>query len=503
MELFRHQKEGVEFLKSKGKAILADEMGLGKSVQAIMAAHETAKGVLVVCQASTKINWKREILKALPGETVRIMDTKSEDDPCPRWHVINYDILEKKMAFLEGMIEEGKIDTMILDESQSIKGKSLRAACIVGGTFTPKGKAKMKIPGIASKVGRVYCLTGTPIMNRPIELFNQLRAIGHPLASNRSAFAKRYCGAFTMVQVLNLATGRKFMTDQTKAYSYYGDRTKFRHCMRFLNEQGATNLTELRDKIKESVLRRKKKEVMDLPEKIVSTVECEMTDEWRKAYESAWDAYIDGVKKHVEDDEKIENIISARQLVEIQKLKQVASLSKVEKIVEDVHRAAESEAKVIIFSQYTETIRTICARLANEGIRNVSLTGSDDMDARQVAIDGFQSDPKIQAFVANIKAGGVGITLTAASIVMFADMEWSPEIHHQAEDRAHRIGQEGTVNVYYYVAEDTIDRHIIEVLEEKKSEIEEVIDGTKKRSKSASVQAEVARRMAERHVDRA
>lgn len=508
MELFKHQKTGIDFLKEKKRAILADEMGLGKTLQAIMAAHETSGGALVVCQASTKINWKREIERALSSEKAEIMST-TEELKRPRdthWFIVNYDILEKKMKTIELLIDAGAIDTLILDEAQSIKGKSLRAACVVGGTFSSKGAGKIKMQGIAGKMRQVYCLTGTPIMNRPIELFNQLKAIGHSLSSNRAEFAKRYCGAFTMVQVMNIETGKKFMTDQNKAYQYYGDRTKWKHTMRFLNEQGATNLDELRKKVGDAILRRKKKDVLDLPDKIVSMVECEMREDWRKSYDTAWQAYLDFLNGSMIMDEegkkKMENILSARSLVEIQKLKQIASLSKVEKIVEDVKRAVESEQKVIIFSQYTETIRMICAQLADAGISQAALTGADDMDTRQRNIDAFQNDANTKAFVANIKAGGVGITLTAASIVMFADMDWSPEIHAQAEDRAHRIGQEGTVNVNYYVSEGTIDEDIVAILAEKKSEISQVIDGVKKTAKTGSLMDAFARRIADRSIHR-
>ena len=105
------------------------------------------------------------------------------------------------------------------------------------------------------------------------------------------------------------------------------------------------------------------------------------------------------------------------------------------------------------------------------------------MDERQESIDKFQNDDKTKVFVANIKAGGVGITLTKASIVIFADMEWSPETHNQAMDRAHRIGQTGTVNVYYYIAKGTIEEDIMEVLESKKEIMDQILEGKKKKDK--------------------
>ena len=152
----------------------------------------------------------------------------------------------------------------------------------------------------------------------------------------------------------------------------------------------------------------------------------------------------------------------------MQKLKQVCSMAKVETIIEDIQEAVDSGEKVIVFSQYTKTIDEIVKGMEKNKIGVVKLTGSSKMDERQESIDKFQNDDKTKVFVANIKAGGVGITLTKASIVIFADMEWSPETHNQAMDRAHRIGQTGTVNVYYYIAKGTIEEDIMEVLESKK-----------------------------------
>ena len=126
---------------------------------------------------------------------------------------------------------------------------------------------------------------------------------------------------------------------------------------------------------------------------------------------------------------------------------------------------------MIVFSQYTETVRALTVALKDRKVDVVNLTGENSQDERQWAVDRFQNDPDTIAFVANMKAGGVGLTLTAASIVMFADMDWSPETHRQAEDRAHRIGQTGTVNVYYYIAEETIEEDIIDILTQKQETI--------------------------------
>jgi len=162
----------------------------------------------------------------------------------------------------------------------------------------------------------------------------------------------------------------------------------------------------------------------------------------------------------------------------------------VKTIIEDIVSAVESEEKVIVFSQYTGTIMELKKELIEKKIGCRTLTGSDKMDARQKSIDDFENDDKIKVMILNIDAGGVGINLTAASIVMFADMDWVPGVHEQAEDRAHRIGQKGTVNVYYYVCLNTIEEDIVKLLNSKKGVVNAILEGNKRRIAKSSIGSE-------------
>ena len=467
--LFPHQAEGITFLKEKGRAILADEMGLGKTRQAIVAAIEAGDlqhAEVVVCPASLKVNWQREINAVDPAAAVRICSgTVNEESIANEWKlaqldgrrfwiVINYDILGKNAGWLTEWGESDCLGTLILDEVHYIKGQSIRA------------KAALQV---AAQAPRVYALTGTPILNRPIEFFNTLRAIGHPLTQGhppskaRKDYAVRYCNAFL------------------RRMGPY----------RFWDESGASNLDELQAFVQPWMLRRKKAEVLDLPPKIVTTLDVELSKDDRARYESAWQDYVQWVANHPELGKDLGNVLMAQQLVELQKLKQVCSLAKVPRIAADVRNAIEQGEKVIVFSQYTETIHQLAQELRKEGV--VTLTGADDQNARQRAVDAFQGTDSVKVFVANLKAGGVGLTLTAATIVMFADMDWSPEQHAQAEDRAHRIGQGGTVNVYYYVTTGTIEEDIVRILEAKKEIIKALVEGQAGRMKGVSMAEEIAR----------
>lgn len=496
MELFKHQKEGVEFLKGKNpdnndRFILADAMGLGKTKQTIVALKEKGfTGALVVSPASIQINWKREIKEECDDGVVIIKNNDEEENI--KWYVVSYDLLardEKLYNIILGMIDDGKIDTLVLDEGQYIKGESMRSKAIIGGRKKKQSGETVNYRGLINKVKTVIVLTGTPIMNRPIELFPILKAIGHPLGRNKTEFAKKYCGMFWMYRIRDLDTGRTFVTTQEKYFSYHR-HNNVEVVQRWPDMTGASNLDDLRLKLKGWMLRRKKEEVLDLPEKIISIREIKMDDEWKNKYDNAWEDYLDFREKNPIDDWNKENVIMAKHLVEIQKLKQVCSLSKIETIIEDVKDAVDSGEKVIIFSQYTETIMKIKEDLSKSNIGVVTLTGGDKIEERQRAVDMFQNYEDTKVFVANIKAGGVGINLTKASIVMFADMEWSPETHKQAEDRAHRIGTQGTVNVYYYVALDTIEETIVSLLNKKKDISDQVLEGNKKRLSRSSVGSE-------------
>ena len=266
--------------------------------------------------------------------------------------------------------------------------------------------------------------------------------------------------------------------------------------MTFLDEGGATRLPELRREIAGVFLRRTKKEVLDLPDKIVSVQVCELSPEAWREYHQAWEKYLEWVSNHPSvDEEKIENILSAQHLIELGKLKQVCSLAKLENITADVKNAVDQEQKVIIFSQYTETIKQLANQIGLE-VKCVTLTGQDDSESRQKSVDDFMNDPNTKVFIGNIKAAGVGLNLTSASIIIFADMDWSPAIHQQAEDRAHRIGQEGTVNVYYYVAKDTIEEDIVEILGQKREIIQQIMDG--KKTYTSSVETDLVKRLSAR-----
>lgn len=446
MNPFKHQIEGIKFLKEKGRAILADEMGIGKTLQAMIAAKESGGGVIVVCPASVKLNWRNEINAQYPIDRVIVINST---DPIPTgadWYVINYDILGKKRELLLAFFRDKDTRTLILDEAHYTKNRSKRA------------KAAMDLAAAAE---RVYLLTGTPIMNRPAELFNLLKAVGSPLAKNWYAYMMRYCGAWRRT----LKNGRTF-----------------------LDTSGASNLDELRMRIAPYFLRREKKDVLDLPEKIIQEIPIELSKWWRERYDHAFDEYIEFLRANPITEKSIDNVLLARHLVELQKVKQVCSRAKIEQITEDIGEIASAGEKVVVFTQYRETLAAIEQGARERKLTIQTISGETSIQDRQSAVEAFQGG-SVDVFIGNIKAAGIGITLTAANKVIFADLDWTPATHDQAEDRCHRIGQTGTVNVYYYIATDTIEEDIIEMIQKKRQIIQKILAGeTAKTSENVASQ---------------
>jgi SWI/SNF-related matrix-associated actin-dependent regulator 1 of chromatin subfamily A len=426
--LFAHQVEGVAFLLARRRSILADDMGLGKTRQSIVALrHAAPEGpYLVICPASVKLNWQREIRQVIPDAACTILDGKESGTPVGPtngWFILNYDILGKRIDWLTGVPWTG----IIFDEAHYLKNhKSQRSA----------HARRLALEGDGDPV--VHALTGTPLTNRPRDLFPLLQLVRHPLGRSFLSFAKRYCAA---------------------SQSDYGWVT-----------DGASNLEELALQLHGIMIRRRKDEVLDLPPKLRSWLGVEVEDgtanaEMREVMESLLLAR-SGVAN--QDSSRI------RLLAKLTKAREKLAAAKAKATTELLEGIIEQGGKAIVFSCYDRPVKALAKHF--EG-RCVLLTGATPASKRQELVDRFQNDDTVSVFVANIVAGGVGLNLTAARHVVFNDLDWVPTNHWQAEDRAYRIGQTGTVNVHYLVAKGTIDEFVRSVLEVKSALVEAVVDG--------------------------
>ena len=422
---FNHQEDGIKFLLKNKKCILADDMGLGKTYQSIVAALECgAERVLIICPSSLKINWMREVQNFCDDVSIISGNYWNPN----RFTIVNYDILKnfhtvkernKEYEDWELMrdIVEFNPDLLILDEAHYVKNhKSKRGAIL---------KDLSKNFGCE----RVWLLTGTPIANRPMDYYNLLSIIDSPITNNWVHYAKTYC-----------------------------DGMRFKKGGRYIwVTKGASNLDELAAKTRRTILRRKKEDVLDLPEKLITPVYLELENV--DGYKSVWEDYLE--KRRVEG--KKGN--PARDLVEMTLLRTFIAMETVPYSIEKAEEALELNKKVIIFCNFNDEMDAFIRHFGN---KCVCVRGGMSDKQKQLSVDRFQEDDSCQVFVGQIKAAGVGLTLTEAEIVIMNSLDWVPGNHEQAEDRAYRIGQKETVNIYYMLMDDTIDTLVWDILNEKK-----------------------------------
>jgi hypothetical protein len=392
---------------------------------AVVASIESnANKVLVICPASLKINWKRE-LENYTDRSISIVEGKKWEDA--DYVIINYDILKNFHALekdSESIIRDAKFDLVIVDEAHAI--------CNVQAQRT-------KLVNNISKISqRTWLLTGTPVTSRPINYFNLLNLVDCNVAQNWMAYVKRYCN------------GYQFRAGNRKIW----------------NVSGASNLEELYERTKPFVLRRLKNDVLDLPEKIISPIYMRLKS---REYEEVMGEYYEWYDKGGESNSL------TMQFSKIAKVRQIIANEKVSQTIELCENILDQDKKVIIFCNFTESLNTIYSHFKKIAVK---LDGSTPKGERQDAVDKFQTDEKVKVFVGNIKAAGVGLTLTAAETVIMNDLSFLPSDHSQAEDRAYRYGQKNNVVVYYPIFENTIEGIIYDILDKKKRIINTVMGDT-------------------------
>lgn len=423
-----HQKEAIQKLVENKRYVLADDMGLGKTTSTIISALESeAKKVLIICPASLKINWQREI-ENYSNKSVYIAEGKNFN-PDHDFVIINYDIIKnfhdpKKKS--DSQILRANFDLVVIDEAHYIKNSQAQRTKLIND--------------IVKNVDRLWLLTGTPMTSRPIDYYNLLNLVDSPVAKNWMAYVIRYC------------EGYQFKVGPRKVW----------------NVMGASNLEELRDRTSNLVLRRLKEDVLDLPDKIITPVYLRLKS---KKYEEVMGDYYNWYEKNPDESKSL-----TVQFTKLTQVRQVIADEKISQTIELAENIIEQDKKVIIFCNFTNSLEKIVEHFGKAAVR---LDGSMSKPDRQNSVDRFQTDPKVKVFVGNIKAAGVGITLTAAEAVIMNDLSFLPSDHSQAEDRAYRYGQKNNVLVYYPIFENTIEGIIYDILNKKKQVIATVMGDVK------------------------
>lgn len=427
-ELFGFQKSGVSFIEAKdGRALVADEMGLGKTVQALawLQLHPELRPAIVVVPASLKLNWKQETLAWLTNPDVEVLSGTKPYRVTGKIIIVNYDILTHWVTYLMSLHTQ----VLIMDEIHSIKNSG-----------TKRTKA---VKQLAKGIHHIIGLSGTPIVNRPIEMFNALTLIDSTAIPNFREYTRRYCGAH---------------------YNGFGwDFT------------GATNTDELHKRLVDTIMiRRKKTDVLtDLPDKLKAFVPMELKnqDEYDNA-EADFISYLSRTKGTA----AAERASNAQALAEIEGLKQIAVAGKLDQCVDWIEEFLETDQKLVVFAVHKSAIDALTDKFGDKAVK---IDGSVSMAQRNIAVDRFQNDPSVRLFVGNIQAAGVGLTLTAASNVAFIELPWTPGALVQAEDRCHRIGQKDSVTIHFLLAAGTIEEKIAKLLDKKRVVLDAILDGEK------------------------
>jgi SWI/SNF-related matrix-associated actin-dependent regulator of chromatin subfamily A-like protein 1 len=441
LSYFPFQAEGIYFALSRPGTLLADEMGVGKTVQAVgvINADPTIGKVLIVCPASMRIPWRRELERWLVRPlNVGVVGVDRLNGEELFLHsqvvIINYDRLHNFKALLQSC----QWDLAILDECHYCK--------------SPEARRTKAAIGIQAR--RRMALSGTPLQNRPAELLPMLTWLDpiHWPKSGWHDYALCYCRAFW----------NGFAWDTT----------------------GASNLPELASRLRETVMiRRTKSEVLpELPPKFRSVIEISPTAHLKAIVQREMDAFIQ--VERTRQPAKEEYTRAAKRLgVDYERIdwehlsaaRHQTALAKVPLVVEFVQEALESgSGKITIFAHHRDVVANLADGLVK--FSPVSLVGGMSPEAKQAAIDTFQNDPTCRVFIGNIEAAGVGITLApASSHAVFAELSWVPAELTQCEDRLHRIGATGSILIHHLVLEGSLDAIMVRILIAKQAVLDSVL----------------------------
>lgn len=430
-----YQIEGIsQIAEWQGNVILADDMGLGKTFQAIAyAEHEHLRKICIICPASVKENWRIEIEKTtgdtdccvLYGRKITEEDEQAIADS--RWIIINYDLLKDWHMVLK----QAGIECFIFDEVQAVKNSN-----------TERTKISVRL---AKKCPHVLALSGTPFENRPLELYSVMQMIDPALFPSKIKFAEQFCD----LRIDD--NGRQ-------------------------NMNGASNTKLLGRILRDCCMVRRKKEdvLLELPAKTRTIQPVKLALKHMREYRKVEQDFIQWVKDNGGAKKIKKGKMKAEALVKIGVLKRLAANGKMSLVFDWIDSYLETEDKLVVFAHHHDIIDAIREKYSKIA---VVIDGRVPTNKRQAIVDQFQTNSKIKLFIGNIKAAGVGITLTAAKDTFTVELGWTSTAHDQAEDRVHRIGQHFPVTAYYMIAQDTVEQRIMSLLDNKRTIISEIMDG--------------------------
>ncbi|XP_050219877.1 uncharacterized protein LOC126670238 isoform X2 [Mercurialis annua] len=451
-KLLPFQRDGVRFvLQHGGRALIADEMGLGKTIQAIAvtACLRDFWPVLILTPSSLRLHWASMIQQWLKipsidilvvlsqcsgsnrgGFTIVSSNTKGSIHLDGLFNIISYDLVPK----MQNVLIASEFKVVIADESHFMKNAQAK-------------RTTASLP-VLKKAQYAVLLSGTPALSRPIELFKQLEALCPDVYKNVHDYGNRYC--------------------RGGAFGEY---------------QGASNHDELHNLMKATLMiRRLKRDVLsELPVKRRQQVFLELAEKDMRKINALF-RELEIVKGKIKACSSVDEVESLKFTEKnfINKIYTDSAEAKIPGVLDYLGTVVEAGCKFLVFAHHQSMIDSIHKFLIKKKVGCIRIDGSTPSASRESLVSDFQAKDTIKAAVLSIRAGGVGLTLTAASTVIFAELSWTPGDLIQAEDRAHRIGQVSSVNIYYLLANETVDDIIWDVVQGKLENLGQVLDGHEK-----------------------
>lgn len=454
---FDFQKAVVEFFTLRGKSILlADDMGLGKTISAIaIANYHKYKKILVVCPDNAKDKvWKKEFSKwYVYPNTLAVINAGKEYLGGADIVVINYDLLIK----YEKLLASERFTYLIADEAHKLKGKST--------------KRTLSFKNIANTIHNKIFLTGTPVLNRPSELYSLLRLLSSGLFGNSLSYAFRYCNA-------------KLIDLDKKEAVPDGEDKKVR---RYLDDRGYSNLSELNFKLRSTIMMRREKidviKEFPLINRYVISINAEYSktiDEKYKAEKKRYASELNDVKKkrgeYFDYSSYTKAILKLQRyhFEEISSIRHELGFNKVGDIIRFVDGVFNNIdiKKLVLFLHHRDVIDKIYDNYSKE---SVVVYGGMTSHQKTKAVSAFEDDPKIKLFIGSIQASGVAYTLTMSHTVVFGELDWTPSLIHQSEGRCYRLGQKHAVDVYYLIVNSSLDQNMMKKIDSKSNVIKKIM----------------------------
>ena len=451
---YDHQIVGFNYGLQNDRWLLGDEMGLGKTKQVIdiAVAKKLQKGYkhcFIVCGVNgLKWNWRNEVYthsnesayilgQKVKGNKISIGSNKDKlNDVKNLANIDSYFIITNVETLrdetineeLQKLCKDGTIGMIAFDECHKAKNPT-----------TQQGKGILKL-----QAETMIAMTGTPLMNNPMDLYIILKWLGYEKHAFYS-FKKHYCvmGGFGGYEIV-----------------------------------GYKNLDELQEQLDDIMLRRKKEEVLNLPEKTYIEEYVEMSPAQKKIYNEVTNEIKDNIDQISIAPNPLAELIRMRQATGFtgilsSTVQESAKLDRMEELVEE---AKENGKKVVIFSNWTQMTDVIYTRLTTKGFRIAQITGETPDGQRQSIVENFQAG-SYDAIIGTSGAMGTGLTLTAGTVEIFLDEPWNMALKEQCVDRCHRIGQKDNLTIYTLMCKDTIDERIHEIVEQKGEMANAIVDG--------------------------